>query len=363
MHDTATFERDSPTASQYFYHIAWYWHILTWLAVAGYLVLGDYLFNRSGYQGLWFRASFLLASISEFYLCYLLLYPHLLRSERLRWLLPGLLGAVLVFTGLRYGLDETLYPALLGFRNYTSDTTLVYYLRDNLYYSIPMLVLSAAVWAGQVVLRREYENKLLNTERRVAELAFLKTQINPHFLYNTLNMLYGLAYEDNGPLASGLLQLAELMRYMLRDTPDGLVALSQEIDYLEHYLALYRLRYTQQFCADMFVEGDSGGHRVAPLLLVPFVENALKHGVLDDPATPVRLRLRMQPGEVEFTVENHCHDCQTDTTSGIGLANLRRRLMLLYKNRHTLRVGFTGRVHVAYLRLLYETPPAFPGQP
>lgn len=354
MNDTDAFERDSSLTNQNFYDIIWRWHVLAWLAVAGYLLLGDYLFGQASYRGLWFRSSFLLASISEFYACYLLLYPRLLRSGNLRWLALGLLGVVLLFTGVRYGLDEVLSPALLGFRNYSSDTTLAYYLRDNLYYSIPMLVLSAALWAGQAALRREHENKLLSTERRAAELAFLKTQINPHFLYNTINMLYSLAYADNGPLASGLLQMAELMRYMLRDTPDGQVELSQEIDYLKHYLALYRLRYAQQFCVDLHVEGDPTGHRVAPLLLVPFVENALKHGVLDDPATPVRLCLTLQPGEVEFIVENYCHNYLVDATSGIGLTNLRRRLALLYRKRHVLRVGTIGRIHTAYLRLQHE---------
>jgi two-component system LytT family sensor kinase len=339
------------------YHIAGYWHVLTWLAVFTYLLLGDYLFGRTVPTTVWWRASFLLASGTEFYFCYLVVYPRLLQTRHLKLLAAGLVSAMLLFTGVRYVLEEVVYQALLGFGNYTSDTTPLYYLADNLYYALPMLAVSAALWAGQAVLRREKENKLLTTERKVAELAFLKAQINPHFLYNTLNMLYSMAYRTEGPLADGLLQLAGLMRYMLHDTADGMVPISQEIMYLENYLALYRLRYSQQFCADLLVDGDADGHRILPLLLIPFVENALKHGVLDDPATPVLLQLRLRQGMIEFTVENRSHDYQVDATSGIGLANLRRRLILRYPERHTLRVESVGNVHKAYLRVMEDVAP------
>jgi two-component system LytT family sensor kinase len=83
------------------------------------------------------------------------------------------------------------------------------------------------------------------------------------------------------------------------------------------------------------VSGDPAGHRVAPLLLIPLVENAFKHGVLDDPATPVRMHLTLGPGRLEFMVENQHHDYQADSSSGVGLANLRRRLELLYPGRYT----------------------------
>jgi len=127
---------------------------------------------------------------------------------------------------------------------------------------------------------------------------------------------------------------------MLSDTPDGLVELSQEIEYLENFLALYHLRYPGRLSAELTVAGSPDGHRLAPLLLIPFVENAFKHGILDDPATPVRLHLALTPGTVEFTVENHCHaGSAPDHTSGIGLPNLRRRLELLYAGRFALQAG------------------------
>jgi hypothetical protein len=335
------------------------WHVLAWTAYFGYVVLGGLLHpETAGHnprislaQNVWLDASFLVARIATFYACYLLVFPRLLRVGRLPLLALGLGATGPVFTGVRAALEEGLYPWLLGFQNYWPGTSLSTYLYDGFYYALPTVVLAAALWAAEQVLRRERENQQLVVASRTAELAFLKTQLNPHFLYNTLNMLYGLAYGVDKALASGLLKLSELMRYMLRDTSDGLVDLSEEVEYLENFLDLYRLRYPGRMHASLTVTGDPAGHRVAPLLLVPFVENAFKHGVLDDPATPVRMQLTLTSSAVAFTVENQRHDYHTDTTSGIGLRNLRRRLELLYPGHFACEAGPLGPQYHAHLRL------------
>jgi two-component system LytT family sensor kinase len=335
------------------------WHVLAWTAYFGYVVLGGLLFPASAEhnthlsltQNLWLDASFLVARIATFYFCYLLVFPHTLRVGRLPLLGLGLVAAGVVSTGVRAALEEGLYPLLLGFQNYWPDTSLSTYFFDGFYYAIPNVTLAAALWAGETALRRERENQQLATDKRAAELAFLKAQINPHFLYNTLNMLYGLAYGVDKTLAGGLLKLSTLMRYMLRDTPDGLVDLGEEVEYLDNFLDLYRLRYPGRLHAELTVVGNPTGHRVAPLLLIPFVENAFKHGVLNDPVTPVRMRLVVTFEAMEFTVENQRHAYLTDTGSGIGLANLRRRLELLYPSQYAWQVGPAGQQFRAQLRL------------
>lgn len=327
------------------------WHSLLWLAYLGYALLGLYLSDHVTRKALWGNVSLMVACMATFYCCYLLVFPRLLRTGRLLLLALGLVAAVLVLTGVRAALEEGLYPLLLGFQNYEPGTSLSTYLFDGLYYTIPIAALSAALWAGETALRREREHHQLTEEKRVAEAAFLKTQLNPHFLYNTLNMLYSMAYGVDRGLANSLLKLSELMRYMLRNTPDGLVELSAEIEYLDNFLDLYRLRYPSRLCAELTVQGDPAGYRVAPLLLIPFVENAFKHGVLDDPTTPVRMYLTLTAGTLEFTVENQRHDYQADATSGIGLANLRRRLELLYPGRFSCQAGPVGAHFRAHLRL------------
>ncbi|AMR29156.1 hypothetical protein A0257_20040 [Hymenobacter psoromatis] len=325
------------------------WLLLGWLLYGGYAFAGGFLHFRTSLRiSLWLTASELFISIAEFYFCYLVVYPRLLRAGRGLRLAAALAG----YIGARALIEEALFPAVLGFRNYSPDTTTIYYIFDNLFYGSPMIFASAAVWARREALLRERENWQLRTEKRAAEAAFLKTQINPHFLYNTLNMLYSLAYPVARPVASAILKLSELMRYMLHENPDGQVELSEEIEYLHNYLALYHLRFPGSFHVDFAVCGEPAGRRLAPLVLIPFVENAIKHGVLDDPAHPVSVQLHVAADELRFEVKNHRADGLKDATTGIGLPNLRRRLHLLYPERHTLRVEETEEEFRTLLRLV-----------
>ncbi|WP_201983529.1 sensor histidine kinase [Hymenobacter rubidus] len=328
------------------------WHVLGWLLYGGYEFLGVFLHSKHLRISLWLTASLLFIRFIEFYLCYLVVYPRLLRSGRGPQLVAALAGVLALYIGLRALIEEAIYPALLGFHNYTPDTTATYYIFDNVFFGSPMIVLSAAVWGAQAALHRERENRQLREEKRAAEVAFLKTQINPHFLYNTLNMLFSMAYPVAKPVANAILKLSELMRYMLHDTPDGQVDLEKEIEYLHNYLALYRLRFPDSFHVDFQVNGEPAGHRLAPLVLIPFVENAIKHGVLDDPAHPVHIHLNIEGEQLQFKVENQRNDGNKDTTTGIGLPNLRRRLELLYPGRHALHAGAEGEQFTTSLRLV-----------
>ncbi|TYZ09579.1 histidine kinase [Hymenobacter lutimineralis] len=340
------------------------WHILGWLAYTSYEVVGK-LLERAGSplrSGLWLTASFIFIRVVEFYLCYLVVYPRFLRAGHTGRLVAALGGVVALFIGMRATLEEVLFPALLGFRNYGLEGAFAYragyYIIDNVYFASPVIVISAAIWAAQAAFRREQENRQLREEKRAAEVAFLKTQINPHFLYNTLNMLFSLAYPVAKPVAEAILKLSELMRYMLHESPDGQVRLEQEIEYLHNYLDLYRLRFPNHFHVHLSVTGEPAGCRVAPLLLIPLVENAIKHGVLDDPNTPVHIHLRIGGGQVQFQVDNQRSDNHKDHTTGIGLPNLRRRLELLYPGRHGLDLAAGEGRFTASLRLVSGAGPA-----
>jgi len=320
-------------------------HIVGWVMYAAYIWAGarldDWHPQVSSWQSNWLLLSHLVLRSLEFYVCYGLLYPRLLRPGRISVLLMALGGVIACYIGLRYGIEEMLYPALLGFRNYNPATTTPYYILDNIYYASPAIVISGVVWSFEETLRRERENRQLRQEKTQAEEAFLRTQINPHFLYNTLNYFYSLAYPVSEQLGSAVLKLSDLMRYMLHQRPDGQVELTREIDYLRNYIDLYRLRFGGQFFVDFTVTGNPDERRLPALLLIPFVENVFKHGVLNCPGKPVQMELTIKPKELTFEVDNQIGQHQKDATSGIGLANVRRRLELLYPQRHTLTVHQT----------------------
>ena len=338
------------------------YQVLGWALIVGYdlgfisLTISSHDKLGPGKQML-LQFTFLLSTISLFYYCYLFVFPRGMRPGRWPVLGLGLLGTPLVFAGSRYLLQEVLLPFFFGFRNYFPGTTLLYYLQDNVYFLPPTIVLAGAAVAIRDAFVREKEREsqlqlqVAEQARTQAELAFLRTQINPHFLYNTLNYLYATAYEVSEELAEAILRLSDLMRYLLHDNPDGQVDLAKEVEYVENYLALHRLRFEDKFFVEFTQTGQPiGGQRVAPLLLIPFVENALKHGVVSQAAHPVRIHLHLSPANLlELTVENRINRQQKDTTTGVGLPNIRRRLALLYPGRHTLAVhddGATYRTHL-----------------
>ncbi|MGI4741355.1 MAG: sensor histidine kinase [Janthinobacterium lividum] len=310
-------------------------------------------------QQLLFQFTFELSLMSLFYYCFLFVFPRGLRRGGWPVLVAGLLGAPLVFAGSRYLLQEVLLPLLFGFRNYYPGAPLLGYLLDNVYYLPPTLGLAGAgvVVRDAFVREQARESQLLRQvleqEKAQAELAFLRTQINPHFLYNTLNYLYASAYPVSEPLAEAILRLSDLMRYMLLDSPDGQVTLAQEVAYLDNYLAIYRLRFEEKFFVNFRQAGlPLNGQRVATLLLIPFVENALKHGVVNQAAHPVDIQLTLPaPDRLEFTVSNRISQHQKDAGTGVGLPNIRRRLALLYPGRHTLAVHNDGQTYRTQLAL------------
>ena len=336
------------------------YHALGWALLIAHDEVGV-LINRTTHvpEYLLFTATLWLTQMVLFYYCFSFVYPRYWRPGRGPQVLLGLLATPLVFGAVRYLVEEMLMPALFGLRNYNPSSSWQAFAIDDVYLSPPIVVLSALAWKIEAVLRRENDHatQLLTQEKTQAELAFLKTQINPHFLYNTLNYLYAEAYAVSEPLADAVLRLSDLMRYMLHEGPDGRVELHREVEYLENYLALHRLRFEDRFFVNFRQPAAVGGQRVASLLLVPFVENALKHGVLHRPDQPVGICLTLPtPGRLCFEVRNRVGPHPRDATTGIGLANLRRRLALLYPGRHTLEVQNDGTEH--YTRLELDLGPA-----
>ena len=190
--------------------------------------------------------------------------------------------------------------------------------------------------------RDQFRNGMLLHEKNTMELAYLKAQLNPHFLFNTLNNLYGLALTEPESTPEVILKLAELMRYMLHEGMADQVSLEQEVEYLNSYIALEKLRYEETVYVDFAVDGTLADLHIAPLLFICLVENAFKHGNLHDPARPMRFRLSVHDRQVRFTAHNQTGTGNQTQPGGVGLPTLRRRLALLYPQRHQLTVDATA---------------------
>ncbi|MEJ8801859.1 sensor histidine kinase [Pontibacter sp. H249] len=324
-------------------------HVLGWALYIGYGILGYFLYSWR-FEVLLLTLSQYVLQLVEFYLCYLLVFPLWMKHKKWWIMAVGIAGVMFTYIGLRFVIEEVLFKAAFGFSNY-STITFSYYIFDNLYWAMPGIFLGAVVWALQATLQKERENRTLRQEKTQAELAFLKTQINPHFLYNTLNYIYSLAYPVSDKLGNAVIKLSELMRYMLNESKDGKVELQKEVDYLHNYLAIYRLRFEDNFFVNFDIKGHVNGQRVATLVLIPFVENALKHGVVDDPEAPVQINLHLQNQDLYFEVSNLINQHQKDHTTGIGLANIRRRLELIYPGKYNLDIQDDGQQFKTVLKL------------
>jgi len=194
---------------------------------------------------------------------------------------------------------------------------------------------------------RQWKNAAIEAERFKkdsieAQFETLKNQVNPHFLFNVLNSFYAKALKNNVPeLADGIAKLAELMRYMVYETNEDKVALEKEIHHLKNFIQVYQLRIAEDddVSINFVVKGTVNTVKISPMLLIPFVENAVKHGI--DPKTKsiINISIKVEQKKLYFEVTNTIHQGVYglgDESSGFGLANLKKRLSILYPNRYTL---------------------------
>jgi len=188
----------------------------------------------------------------------------------------------------------------------------------------------------------EAKKKEVENEKLTAELRFLKAQINPHFLFNTLNNLYSLAFSNSPNTTEVIAKLSKMMRYMLYESNHAKVPLSKEIEYIENYISLEKLRLNHQIPIDFEIEGEINQVMIVPLVLITFLENAFKHGVNgNDPNSWVKVFLHVNGKTCTYMVENSSISKLNNSTgenSGIGLQNLKRRLELSYPGAYKLSV-------------------------
>ena len=183
--------------------------------------------------------------------------------------------------------------------------------------------------------RKEQETETLKTE-----LNFLRSQISPHFMFNVLNTLVALARKKSDLMEPSLIQLSTLMRYVLYESNHSRIPLSREVEYLRNYIDLQALRFGDDLNLEMEISENLEGFEIEPMLLIPFVENAFKHGMVNSEEASLVIRINIDPvaSMLFFKVEN-CIAPMSDSKdpdSGIGLKNVSRRLQLLYENKYTL---------------------------
>ncbi len=182
--------------------------------------------------------------------------------------------------------------------------------------------------------------KRIQDEKTVTELSFLKSQINPHFLFNTLNSIYSLALQNSTRAPYAILKLSSMMRYVLKETQDNLVPLKEEINYISDFVELQRLRLDEYVKLSYEVEGEYTDQKIAPMLLIPFIENAFKYGVNAEEETNILIKIIFSKKKLHLRVKNTKVETSfsKQTITQLGISNTQKRLNLLYPKAHTLKL-------------------------
>lgn len=253
-------------------------------------------------------------------------------------------------------LIAVLLPAFFFFHYWCMQTIGRYgrlrnFFNDNLFYIVIYIVYGIAFYFIRYSYYKEMQQKELLLQSRQSELSFLRSQINPHFLFNSLNNIYSLAYQRSERVLPAISGLSDLLRYMLYDTTEK-VPLEKEAEYIRKYIELQKLRFEQPVQANLHISGDTESVMIPPLLLIPFVENAFKHGEFANASG-----LLMNIYTIKNKLHVHCYNKkgkqQKDSSGGIGLENVRRRLSLLYPGKHVLLIDEKSDSFAINLELTY----------
>lgn len=281
-------------------------------------------------------------NVSLFYINYLILIPQLIKTKKRYFLY--ILAFILLLGGsaLIKTVIAVLNPKEMldyvkmedGKKTLPAD----YYFFVQLFLCGFFLVSSCIIKFAADWFSSERIQRNLESERREMELQFLKSQLNPHFLFNSLNNIYSLAYQKSDKTADAIMKLSEIMRYMIYESNTPTVALSKEVDYLTSYIELQKIRFKDGAYIELTLNGEIDDQKIVPLMLISFVENAFKHGVVTDPAEPVKINIIANQKILHFSVVNKKNQQNKDAQGGVGLTNVERRLQLVYPDRYKLNV-------------------------
>lgn len=283
--------------------------------------------------------------------CYVSLWVFNYLFNRKKYLvsLVAIVLLVLFDVGLRYIIEQSFIGPVFGLWQYHRGITANEYLVDNIFFS----ALGIFICFFLKIINDYFINEKMKQEKTYMELQFLKSQVNPHFLFNSFNNLYGLSLTEPHKTPDAILKLAELTRYMIYESNGNKVFLAKEIAYLHNLIELQKLRYDEVVSIDLNIKFEDNGQMIAPLLLIAFVENAFKHGDVNDALHPVEVVLTVQTNHLYFYVFNKISRTKNkDLTGGIGLINVQRRLELLYPNKFTINIKNDGQFYTSELDLI-----------
>ena len=306
---------------------------------------------RSYRLALFDTLSFLPAQMLLSYTFMYLLIPRFLLKARYGYFLGALVLAILGMASI----SALVSLNIVGpYRQMSSLGAFYYALMGGLRGGLTITGFAGAIKLTKYWYTKERQNQKLESEKLRAELQLLKSQVHPHFLFNTLNNLYSLTLEQSGKAPEVVVRLSGLLRFMLYECNAPTVSLEQEIRFVKDYIELEKLRYGDRLDLSLCIEGNPHGKQIAPLLLIPFLENSFKHGASENlDQAWISIELIVQEDKLKFKVLNAVNEVAAERSQmhGIGLQNVQKRLQLLYPGQHKLKVLQEHEIFIVTLTL------------
>ncbi|HNW51756.1 MAG TPA: histidine kinase [Prolixibacteraceae bacterium] len=345
-------------------------HVLIWVII---FFFPQYIFKVFGFGDIRFLSHFYVNTIVYgllFYVNYLWFVPKFyFRNKKAVYFLAAFLLILALYFVLVYINDQVLFNPeknkLLGEvkRKMEEDRIgkrppmEIFRILNFAFSSI--MITGFALGLGFMERHRENERqrKELEKEKLHSELAFLKNQISPHFFFNTLNNIYSLTSIDTPAAQEAILKLSKLMRYLLYDSEHGETSINLEIEFMTNYIALMKLRLSPKVDLKVSFPSEFSDFSIPPLLFVPFIENAFKHGISNRETSFVDISMAIQNGEIQFSTSNSLFKSNQPSDpehSGIGLDNVKKRLALLFPGKHQLSIMQTDNVFSIHLKIELE---------
>lgn len=325
-----------------------FWHTLFWLCLILF-----FMYLASANEKLTFNALLIifllypLINIGLFYFNYLFLIPRFFKNSQYDKYCGIILIIIFVLGAGKYGIaflyKDVVLAHVASFTSYFFSTVLTSLLFIFLSFSLKF----AIDWFSK---KTAYPNP--DSLKLDAEISLIGSQTNPHFLFNSLNSIYSLAYQRSENTPGVILNLSRMMRYTAYDCNENKIQLSEELEYLQSYVDLQKLRLGEKAYIEFKIDGQIGSQEITPMLLIPFIENAIKHGVTNDPLSPIILKIKLEDNRLDLYTQNKKHTYNRDAFKGIGNNDAKSRLDLLYRGKYNLNINDGSEIYTCELSLI-----------
>jgi len=325
-------------------------HILFW-ALCFLLLFGMYQFVIGVKSPIKHSFTFVIAQLIAFYINLNVLLPRFFDKKQFSWY--GLLNILLIVIG---AISATLIEDGLPYSKTNGHTVFdsYYTIESHMAHSVPVFIgvfTAFVLYTYNQQLKREEREK----ERITAEKNFLVQQINPHFLFNTLNNIYSLTLDNNPKGSEAVMQLSKMLDYSLYGNRQEYVALKNEIQYIQNFIDLFKLKDDSLTNIHFESTNTNLNFLIAPMLLLPFVENAFKHGDIETDEGIIKIEVKTRGNQLEFSCVNSFSEIKkVDKVGGIGISNVKRRLELLYSENHGLTIEKKNGIYTVILKIITD---------